>query len=147
MNRILFNTTLLKSDAQQSQTALTWNNIEGVLPPIDDQPLTADAYRFVVNGIEYQPNDFLDGTTKFKCSYKLSGHDSIMLELIKETGLANIKVRTDDGLDLGNGDSLTFKFFVIMDGKELSKNCIVKFRENLIARVSYENDEWKVEEL
>ena len=149
MDKTLFTKNLLKSDATVSAIALTWNNIEGVIPPTEDQPLEASSYRFVVNGIEYLPNDFLDGITKYKCAYRLSGHDTIMLELIKSTGLANIKIRTDDGLDLGDGDSIPFLFYVIMPNPsdEQSKTSIVKFGENVIARVKYENSEFSIEEV
>lgn len=143
--RIILDTTLLKSNASSTTTAFTWNDVSDVVPPSEETSFdTAENHRFVINGVEYVPNYALDGDTKFKIAYKVDNVDTIMLELIKSTGLANIKIRKDKDINIGESDEISFEFYELMNGKEFGTS-IVKFGENLIARVTYENDEWKVE--
>ena len=106
----------------------------------DENP---EDYVFILNGVEYQCNDFLKGTTKFKASYKTNGHDTIMLEYIIDTGLANIKIRTDDDFEVLDSNSFEFKEFV--PDTEKPKVAIVRFSEDIAGRVTFESGEWKVE--
>lgn len=96
MNRIIYSGTLLKSEAEVGTSRTIWNNVEGVLPPSETTSENPSDYTFILNGVEYVCNDFLHGTTKFKASFKMDGHDTIALEYIIETGLSNIIIRHTD---------------------------------------------------
>ena len=96
--RTIISTDLLKSQATETSTTCTWNNVIGVLPPGPDTSENPEDYKFVFNNVEYQCDYFLHGDTKFKAAYRDGGSvDIIMLEYIIETGISNIKVRTDKG--------------------------------------------------
>ena len=111
--RIIFDGVLKVSEANKSATAYTWNNVEGFVPPTPDTPMSEDAHMFVLNGVDFKPNYFLNGDTKFKCAYKVDNVDTIMIELIKETGLTNIKLRFDKGLPLNENEE-TFMFYEVL---------------------------------
>ena len=96
MNRTIYNGTLLKSDATIGTSRAIWENVSGVLPPSPSTSENPNDYTFILNGVEYVCNDFLHGTTKFKASFKMDGHDTIALEYIIETGLSNIIIRHTD---------------------------------------------------
>lgn len=135
--RIILDTNLNLSEVTTTEaSAYWWKNVEGVQPPTPTTPMDAEHHVFILNGVEYQCNYFLNGETKFKASYKVDGVDTIMLELIKDTGLANIKLRRDKGLDIQ--ESNTFLFFEILDTGVLNKkyilnlggdSCIVNYDE------------------
>lgn len=124
MERIVYQGTLLKSEATVGQTACTWENVSGVLPPSSSTSENAEDYKFILNGVEYQCNYFLHGDTKFKAAYKTQNHDTIMLEYIIATGLSTIKIRTDDEFEVL--DSNTFKFIEKIDDITNQK-AIVRF--------------------
>lgn len=124
MERIVYQGTLLKSEATVGQTACTWENVSGVLPPSSSTSENPEDYKFILNGVEYQCNYFLHGDTKFKAAYKTQNHDTIMLEYIIATGLSTIKIRTDDEFEVL--DSNTFKFIEKIDDITNQK-AIVRF--------------------
>lgn len=128
MERIVYQSTLLKSEATIGTNACTWNNIEGVLPPSSTTSENPQDYKFILNGIEYQCNYFLHGDTKFKAAYKTNNHDTIMLEYIIETGLSSIKIRTDDEFEVL--DSNTFKFIEKFDDIKNQK-ALVRFSKDV----------------
>lgn len=128
MERIVYQGTLLKSEATVSNTACTWNNIEDVLPPSSSTSENPQDYKFILNGVEYQCNYFLHGDTKFKAAYKTDNHDTIMLEYIIATGLSTIKIRTDDEFEVL--DSNTFKFVENFDDVKNQK-ALVRFSKEI----------------
>lgn len=128
MERIVYQGTLLKSEATVGTTACTWNNIEGVLPPSSSTSENPQDYKFILNGVEYQCNYFLHGDTKFKAAYKTDNHDTIMLEYIIATGLSTIKIRTDDEFEVL--DSNTFKFVENFDDVKNQK-ALVRFSKEI----------------
>ena len=136
--RIILDTVLKLSEVTTTEaSAYWWKNVEGVQPPTPDTPMDAEHHVFILNGVEYQCNYFLNGETKYKASYKADGVDTIMLELIKDTGLANIKLRRDKGLDIQEENNFTFfeilppvdaikkRYCLNVDGH----NCIVYFND------------------
>ena len=140
--RIIFDKVLLNSEATQTSTALEWSNVSGVEPPTADTPMTAEAHRFILNGVKFEPNYFLNGETKFKCAYRMNNTDTIMLELNKETGLANIKLRKDRDLPLGE-DSNYLVFYEI--GNDKPVNILINLAgESCI--VVYKDGEFKIQE-
>ena len=139
--RIIFDKVLLNSEANETSTALEWTNVEGVEPPTSDTPMTAEAHRFILNGVKFEPNYFLNGETKFKCSYRVNNTDTIMLELQKETGLANIKLRKDRDLPLGENSNHLI-FYEI--GNDKPVNILINLSgESCI--VVYEDGEFKIQ--
>ena len=141
--RIILDTSLNVADAATTSTSYTWNNVEGVMPPTPDTPLDAEHHFFVLNGETYQCNYFLDGDTKFKAAYKVDNTDTIMLELIKDTGLANIKLRRDKGLNL-NDSINTLVFYNTMEVIPFVKKIIINVEGNS-ATVIYENGSFTLE--
>lgn len=140
--RIIFNGALNITDATTTTTAYTWNNVEGVAPPTPDTPMDAEHHFFILNDITYQCNYFLDGDTKFKAAYKVDGADTIMLELIKSTGLANIKLRRDKGLNLQDINSLVF--YNTTEVKPFMKKYVINVKGDSV-RVIYEDGNWSLE--
>ena len=140
--RIIFDKVLLNSEAKETTSALEWSNVEGVEPPTADTPMTAEAHRFILNGVKFEPNYFLNGDTKFKCAYRVNNTDTIMLELNKETGLANIKLRKDRDLPLGE-ESNHLIFY------EIENDNPVNILINLAGEscmVVYKDGEFKIQE-
>lgn len=111
--RIIYDGILKVSEATKGATAYTWSNVEGFEPPTPDTPMSEDAHMFVLNGVNFKPNYFLNGDTKFKCAYKVDNVDTIMIEFIKATGLTNIKLRIDKGLPLNETEE-TFMFYEVL---------------------------------
>lgn len=140
--RIIFNGALNVADATETSTAFTWNNVEGVQPPTPDTPLDAEHHFFILNEETYQCNYFLDGDTKFKAAYKVDNVDTIMLELIKETGLANIKLRRDKGLTLRDINDLVF--YNTGEVKPIVKKYIIN-QEGNTCTVLYEDGTFSLE--
>ena len=140
--RIIYDKTLLKSDATVSSNACEWKNVEGVLPPSGSTSENPDDYYFTVNGVKYQCDYFLHGETKFKASYRVSGHDAIMLEYIIATGLSNIKIRTDDIEVLDSND---FTLTERMPEKN-NKKVIINIEGN-VAYVTYQDGHYTLEEV
>ena len=138
--RIIYDGVLKLSDASETTTAYTWSNVEGFAPPTPDTPMSEEAHMFVLNGVQFKPNYFLDGDTKFKCAYKVDNVDTIMIELIKATGLTNIKLRKDKGLPLNDTEE-TFMFYEILPDNSartfiLSTNgqsCIVEYKDEVFS--------------
>ena len=128
MERIVYQGTLLKSKATVGQTACTWENVSGVLPPSSSTSENPEDYKFILNGVEYQCNYFLHGDTKFKAAYKTQNHDTIMLEYIIATGLSTIKIRTDDEFEVL--DSNTLKFIEKIDDITNQK-ALVRFSKDV----------------
>ena len=128
MERIVYQGTLLKSKATVGQTACTWENVSGVLPPSSSTSENPEDYKFILNGVEYQCNYFLHGDTKFKAAYKTQNHDTIMLEYIIATGLSTIKIRTDDEFEVL--DSNTLKFIENVDDVKNQK-ALVRFSKDV----------------
>ena len=128
MERIVYQGTLLKSEATIGQTACTWENVSGVLPPSSSTSENPQDYKFILNGVEYQCNYFLHGDTKFKASYKTQNHDTIMLEYLIATGLSTIKIRTDDDFEVL--DSNTFKFIENVDDV-INQKALIRFSKDI----------------
>lgn len=118
--RIIYEGVLKVSEATKGTTAYTWSNVEGFEPPTPDTPMSEEAHMFVLNGVQFKPNYFLNGDTKFKCAYKVDNMDTIMIEFIKATGLTNIKLRTDKGLPLNDNEE-TFMFYEILPDNSFKK--------------------------
>ena len=140
--RIIFDEALNVADATTTSTAYEWKNVEGVHPPTPDTPMDAEHHFFILNGNKYQCNYFLNGDTKFKASYKVDNSDTIMLELIKETGLANIKLRRDKDLPLEDINNLVF--YNIGEGNPIVKKYIINVNGDS-ATVIYEDGNWSLE--
>lgn len=145
MYRIIIDTTLLKSEAIISNTACTWENVSGVLPPSETTSENPEDYVFVLNGVEYPCNYFLHGDTKFKASYKTSGHDTIMLEYIIATGLSNIKIRTDDEFEVL--DSNTFELRENIPDKSGNKLFVLYADKNNSAIAKFDGSDWTIEKV
>ena len=143
--RIIYDGILKVSEATKGITAYTWSNVEGFEPPTPDTPMSEDAHMFVLNGVEFKPNYFLNGDTKFKCAYKVDNVDTIMIELIKETGLTNIKLRFDKGLPLNETEE-TFMFYEILPDNSIKtfiintsgKSCTVLYKDGTFSLESEE---------
>lgn len=144
MERIIINTTLLKSEAIISNTACTWENVEGVLPPSETTSENPEDYVFVLNGVEYQCNYFLHGDTKFKAAYKTSGHDTIMLEYIIASGLSNIKIRTDDEFEVLSSNSFELIEKNVPE-QEAPQYVLINLGGKAVAKVKYQNGEFTLE--
>lgn len=140
--RVIFNGALNVADATTTSTSYTWNNVEGVQPPTPDTPLDAEHHFFILNDETYPCNYFLDGDTKFKAAYKVDNVDTIMLELIKETGLANIKLRRDKGLTLRDINDLVF--YNTGEVKPIVKKYIINVNGDSVS-VIYDNGNWSLE--
>ena len=143
MDTVIYQGTLTKARATIGQTAMTWSDVEGVLPPTEETSIDPNDYYFVLNGTRYDCNDFLKGTTKFKASYKVSGHDGIMLEYLVATDLSNIKIRTDDGLNVIDGDN-EFALYCISHEPSDKKMGAINFGKQTVI-VSFENGEAECE--
>ena len=140
---ILFDKTLKVSEATDSASFYEWKNISGVKIPNPDDTLTEDKFNFILNGIKFDINYFLDGDTKYKWAYRVDKFDTIMIELIKETGLANIKLRKDKDLPLEAEDNKLVLYYV---GNEAPMTCII----NLVGSkcmIVYENGDFKIQEV
>lgn len=140
--RIIFDEMLMNASASVTSTTYTWNDVPGVQPPTGDTPMTAEAHMFILNGVEYQPNYFLNGDTKFKCAYKVDNVDTIMLEYIKATGLSNIKLRTDKGLNLDE-TSQHLEFYEKLPGER--QQIIINLAGDSCS-VIYEDGTFKIQE-
>lgn len=140
--RIIFDEALNVADATTTSTAYEWKYVEGVQPPTTATPMDAEHHFFILNGDTYQCNYFLNGDNKFKASYKVDGVDTIMLELIKSTGLANIKLRTDKGLPLQDINNIVF--YNTGEVQPIMKKYIINVNGDSVT-VNYNNGNWSLE--
>ena len=134
MANIIIMNSILPEPTSVGTTKTTFNLPEGTITRVNPPSTEASDYTVTLANETFTCNFFQDGDTKIKAAYRVDGHDSIAIELIKATGEVIINIRHDEHTAQAG---MVIKLVCTVEKVDEIVKAIVRFNKDKAVMVTY----------